>query len=457
MPAVFPEKRVLEIWQGSLQSRTDLVTEENEPIEIVYPGRLNDDRGADLRDAVIATSQGLLKGDIEIHVKSSSWWTHRHHQDPAYNRVILHVVYWNDAEKTIVLENGFKVPTLVLHNYVGAPAARGIPAAIPPMPCRNAVHRCYTSLISQLLEEAGEQRFLSVAAHFRKVIAKCGAGQALYRGIMTALGYSKNKEAMAELANRMPMARLAATALGGAPENECLAQYQARLIGMAGLLPSQRGVAFRTDYPADAWADKLENIWSTGGETAVMSADDWRFFKVRPGNYPVRRLAAMSYLLLRYRREGLPAGLQGILQTAAINDAGRSLELSLLVNPDSFWGRYLDFGQPGGGVIPALLGRERAAEIVVNVLLPFAAAAGFTDGPPELSRKALGIYREYRAPAENTLEKHMRKQLGIGRHLSNSARRQQGLIHIYKTRCSQGKCDECPLGELPDGPGFTIV
>ena len=446
MIAAWPEKRVLEIWQGSLQSRTDLVTAENEPIEIIYPGRLNDDRGADLRDAVIATAQGLQKGDIEIHVKSSSWWTHRHHRDPVYNRVILHVVYWDDAAKTIVLENGSRVPTLALHNYIGRPAERGSGSAIPSVPCRNAVHSRNITLITTILEAAGDQRFLSNSARFQEMIAQSGAGQALYRGLMTALGYSRNKEAMAELAGRLPLSRLEAAAAPGAPENECLAQYQARLIGTAGLLPSQLGVAFRMECPIEPWLEKLERTWSAYGEEPVMSADDWRFFKVRPGNYPVRRLAAMSYLLLRYRKERLLSGLKDILQETTGKTTGRSLDLALLVNPDSFWGRYVDFGTPGGGVIPALLGSERAAEIAVNVLLPFAAAGGFTDTPSSLTEKAAGIYREYRAAAENTLVKHMRKQLGIGRRLINTARRQQGLMHIYKTLCSQGKCIECPLG-----------
>jgi hypothetical protein len=321
-----------------------------------------------------------------------------------------------------------------------------MPAAIPTMPCRNTLHRRDISFIGKVLETAGDERFLSVAARFQEAIAPSGAGQALYRGIMTALGYSKNKEAMAELAGRLPLVRLETAAVAGAPESECLAQYQARLIGTAGLLPSQRRVEPCAEYPVDEWVEKLENTWAAGGEKSVMSADGWRFFKVRPGNNPVRRLAAMSYLLLRYRKDGLLAGLQGILQAAADN-AGHSLEASLLVKPDSFWGRYQDFGQPGGGVIPALLGKERAADIIINVLLPFAAAAGFIDAPPELTEKALIIYRAYRAPAENTLVTHMTRQLGIGRHVSDTARRQQGLMHIYKTRCSQGKCGECRLGE----------
>lgn len=90
------ESQVVRMWQRQLLSGEKLVTEAGESIRIVYPGRINDGRGADFRDAVIATGSGLVKGDIEVHVKSSGWLAHRHHQDTAYNRVILHVVMWQE-------------------------------------------------------------------------------------------------------------------------------------------------------------------------------------------------------------------------------------------------------------------------------------------------------------------------------------------------------------------------
>ena len=90
------ESEIIKIWQQLVSEATDtpLVTEGGEHIRIIYPGRINDDRGADFRDAVIATSRRVVKGDIEVHVKSSDWQAHRHHCDPVYNRVILHVVMW---------------------------------------------------------------------------------------------------------------------------------------------------------------------------------------------------------------------------------------------------------------------------------------------------------------------------------------------------------------------------
>ncbi|GAI06190.1 unnamed protein product, partial [marine sediment metagenome] len=52
--AKIPERQIIKIWQHQLLDGTKLTTEGGEPIKIIYPGRINDDRGADFRDAVIA-------------------------------------------------------------------------------------------------------------------------------------------------------------------------------------------------------------------------------------------------------------------------------------------------------------------------------------------------------------------------------------------------------------------
>lgn len=60
-----PESELIKVWQCQWLERGRLVTEDGEPIEVVYPGRLNDDQGADFRDAVIATRHGLIAGDVD--------------------------------------------------------------------------------------------------------------------------------------------------------------------------------------------------------------------------------------------------------------------------------------------------------------------------------------------------------------------------------------------------------
>jgi hypothetical protein len=451
MPAnALSERAVVEIWQNCLASRADLVTEEGVPIRVIYPGRLNDDRGADLLDAVIFTGQGSVRGDIEVHVKSSSWWAHQHHRDPVYNRVILHVVYWHDTETATNLQNGHKVPTLELRKFIENQINQGENPAYPSgywsLPCRSTVNRWNTSIMGGILDTAGEARFLAKAANYRAALTQTEASQVLYQGIMEALGYAKNKHQLLKLAHRMPLYRLESVASRKISDSECLAQQQALLMGTAGLLPSQRSRQYRAVTPYDAWVDKLERAWATSREMVTMSEDDWHLFKVRPSNYPARRIVAMSYLLLRYRERGILKELVNRLCQETIDMCCRRLERALQVTADGYWARYLDFGLPGRDGLPALLGGGRAADIVVNVLIPFTAAWSQLNSRQELARKALELYRHYPRLAINTVERHMRNQLGINRYLVNSAQRQQGLIHIYKTLCSQGKCDSCPIG-----------
>ena len=457
----FPESRVVEIWQNQLPGRTDLVTEEGEKLKIIHPGRINDDRGADLLDAVITTSQGLMRGDIEVHVKSSDWWAHRHHQDPIYNRVILHVVFWRDTETAINLQNGQKVPTLAVHKFIKNQADLHANSAYLSnswhMPCRNAVDRWNIGIMGELLDIAGEERFLAKAASFQTALAQTEANQALYQGIMEALGYTKNKYPLAELARRMPLHRLESVTAGKVSEAEYLAQQQALLLGTAGLLPSQRSDWHGTGKRGDEWIEKLEKVWASFCQTETMSEGDWHLFKVRPTNFPTRRIAAMSYLLLRYGERGILEGLVNKLREAPVDTGYHRLERALRVTTDGYWANHLDFGLPSRMSIPALLGEGRAADIVVNVLLPFAVAWARLNSQPELAIKAFDLYRHYPELAGNAVVRHMGNQIGINRYLVNSAQRQQGLIHIYKTLCSQGKCSDCPISQEYSRPDAVPI
>ena len=446
----FPESSIVKIWQHQLLDRTELLTEEGEPIKIVYPGRINDDRGADMLDAVVATGQGLIKGDIEIHVKSSGWRAHRHHQDPTYNRVILHVVFWRDTEVTTSLQNGGRVPTLALHKYIKSPTYQWINSAHPSgnwgIPCHKAIQRLNTGFIREFLDSAGEERFLAKAARFQADLAQMEASQSLYQEIMVALGYTKNKLPFLKLARSLPLQTLESMAQGKRADEECLAQQQALLIGTAGLLPSQRSNWQLVGKSDDEWADKLEKLWASSHQNQAMSENDWHLFKVRPNNFPTRRIAAMSYLILRYREKGILEEVIGRLMEIPAGTGHHGLEEALLVTTDGYWASHFDSGYPSRLRIPTLLGAGRAADIVVNVLLPFAYAQGILSSQPGLTKKAFELYHRYPRLAVNAVERHMRNQLGLSSDLVDSAQRQQGLIHIYRTLCSQGECHHCPLG-----------
>ncbi|MFC1908739.1 DUF2851 family protein [Chloroflexota bacterium] len=444
----FPESLVVEIWQNRLLERTDLITEDGEPVRIIYPGRVNGDQGADLLDAVVATSQGLRKGDIEVHVKSSSWWAHQHHRDPAYNRVILHVVFWNDTGEATNLQNGENSPTLALHRYFKKPA---VSSNNPVIPCFRAMERWYVGFLDEFLDCAGMERFFTKANAFQTDFAQLEPEQSLYRGIMGALGYAKNKSPFLELARRLPLQVLGPVTQGEIPEGEHLARQQALLLGTAGLLPSQHTRWQQGNIDTNGWIDKLESLWLSFHPTEAMSSDDWNFCKVRPNDFPTRRLAAMSHLLLRHKEKGILKEIVGRIREIPADKGHHELARMLLVTAVSHRAGNFGLLLPSRRTVPTLLGARRAADIIINIILPFVFSWGIFTSQAELTAKSLALYRHYPRLATNAIERHMGYQLGFNGDLVNSAQRQQGLLHIYRTLCSQGKCHCCPLGGASGG------
>lgn len=445
--ANFPEKAVAEIWQHQLTGRTDLTTEDGRPIQVVYPGMISGDRGSDFVDAVIRTGVGLIRGGIEIHVDSSGWRGHGHHKDPAYNGVVLHVVYNHDRKQSVRLQNGQVVPTLVLKRFIqGRDRAsyRGVNRTLfPAFPCRKDTAIKNGSVLREVLEAAGKERFHARITGYKTEIAQVGAAQALYAGIMESLGYAKNKEQMKTLAGLLPLARLEALINTHSEDKNCLFRLQSLLLGAAGLLPSQYRGKSSSYQSADTWLADMESYWESLGEESYLVRDEWQFFKIRPGNHPVQRLAAMGFLLFRFRKEGILSGL-----AENIPSDYRKIEESLYV-PGSWCG---DLGT-GRHYQPALLGRERAAVIAVNVLLPLAAARAKLASCQEDFRRIQEIFYRYPRLATNNLERHMKNQFRIEKGQITSAIQQQGLIQIYRNQCSRGNCPACPLNVSVAGVG----
>jgi len=454
------ESQIIKIWQHQLLEATELVTEDGEPVRIIYPGRSNDDRGADFRDAVIALGGRVIKGDIEVHIKSSGWQAHRHHRDPIYNRVILHVVMWHDAMSAIHLQNGASIPTLVLDKYTKistcqlpnsacSPAILGkkLPSSPLSLPCFKAAEGLTGDIIAEFLDKAGEERFWAKARRFQADLTQTEAKQCFYQGIMVALGYSKNKTPFLELAHRVPLQALEFMTSSEIADEECLARLQALLLGTAGLLPSGRPNYHSENKSDNAWVDKLERLWTFLNQPEVMPSGAWHLFKIRPNNFPTRRIAAMSHLVLRYREGGISDEILNMIKEIPLSGSHHILERGLTVTTRGYWATHFDFGLGSRTKKPTLLGTSRAADIVVNVILPFISAWSELNSQPELEKKALNLYRSYPRLATNAVERHMKHQLGLDSSLVNSAQRQQGLIHIYKTLCTQGKCNCCPLGK----------
>jgi len=409
-----PEKEITLRWQALVGK--EIATQDGRRLKVIYPGRANGDVGPDFRNAVIAMNESqVVKGDVEIHVRSSDWYRHGHHRNPEYDHVILHAVLWDDCNSPTLVQNGTSVPVVHLSKANLMPAGQ--------LPCVQMMSRKDGETLRKLLDAAGENRFEQKTRLFRDSLGSEEAGQVLYRAIMRALGYSRNMKPFEELANRLPIRFLQDT-----EARRSLPLKQALLLGTAGLLPSQW---LRREFSAESKIEELEHLWRSLAPREPMSAKDWHLSHIYHNNSPVRRILAQSHLLHRYRERGLVTGILEQVAGTPVTRGRCRLEDSLIIVSDNN--------------SSALLGHSKAGEIIVNAILPF--VFSWAEAFPEtgLSDKALKLYLNYPGLAENEITRHMARQLRLQDTSHFTACRQQGLIHIFKDYCCQGNCTKCPL------------
>ena len=85
------------IWKLKLFNHSSLKLLDGRSLIIKDYGTFNAiESGPDFLNATIKLEKLSWSGNIEIHLKASDWYRHKHHSDPAYNNVILHVVGENE-------------------------------------------------------------------------------------------------------------------------------------------------------------------------------------------------------------------------------------------------------------------------------------------------------------------------------------------------------------------------
>lgn len=133
-------------------------TTANEQVEIMTTGTLNYGDGPDFHLARV-TYQGITQyGDIELHLKCSDWYTHKHHLDPAYNSVILHVVLDESNAAPVLREDGTKVPTVAIGNKIPSKFLSTIRESVGQneLSCKNVIRNISPKVIEKQLEIASD-------------------------------------------------------------------------------------------------------------------------------------------------------------------------------------------------------------------------------------------------------------------------------------------------------------
>ncbi len=475
------------IWFGGHYPPDGLSTDDGRRLEVLSPGWWNVEGGPDfVRAEFVLERQGRVVGDVEVHTLASAWQAHGHHRQPEYNDVALHVALWNDRDdEGPVAEDGSRLPQLTLNRFIQQDLEElvelmGPEDEQPAEQWTQVVGRYCGQMVrsgelqpqwlGRLLDAAGDHRILGRATAFAELYENHPREQLLYERIAEALGYKNNRMPFLQLAGLLPVEFLRSIMPADAPPEQRSLVLEAALLVTGGLVAAEAPEAGEDEETA-GYRRELLAAWENLGEDvpeARLSADHWSFEGTRPVNYPSRRLAALARLCARHLPDGLFAHLRRAL--AGAESAPRQREdvamRRALLDPfleleHPYWSRRYTLGGRRLDKPRALIGRERALTIVVNVLLPMLLAHADAENDPSLAGRLRAVWQGLPRRPDNTVTRRM-EQVIFGdadqaRAVVGSARRQQGLHQLYRDCCRTDRgCERCVV-YLAHRAGETLV
>lgn len=480
------ESHLYEIWQNK-DYENNLKSISGDEIEVLEAGMQDlSESGPDFKNARIRIGNLTYVGDIEIDGDYRDWKLHGHNIDLKYTKVILHVCLLNKFKQPYVYtKDGRKVPTICLKDFVKATKLNNLPKQMPQssqgskLKCSLGVSDVQVEVKEQFLTQLGIERFKKKCNRVHKRLKELlyvnelslkepvlGYDlpsefdeqvfddksfndreiweQVFYELLFEALGYSKNKAIMTNLAQSANISFIKKIINAGDGRE----MIESSLFGIGGILPkkiSNNGDTLPA-YVAQILSnwEKIRNIY----DGKIYEETDWHFFKLRPQNFPTIRLAAGSRLLVDIvERNLIDTIVKKIREIRNLTVLINSIRSLFVIKSDGFWSQHYVFDKPAGVDIKYFVGATRADEIVVNVILPFFAVYFEIFEDEKLSNKVYKLYFMYNQKSDNKIVRDVAKNLGMTNQLKRTIL-SQGMIELFRSYCSKNKCLECSIGKI---------
>ena len=121
-----------------------------------------------------------------------------------------------------------------------------------------------------------------------------------------------------------------------------------------------------------------------------------------------------------------------------------------MLEPTGYWEKHSNFGSESRRKT-ALIGKDRALEIIINKILPAAYVWAVEAEGRLLQDTVLRLYSAgYKSKGNNIIRKvdeQIFTETQQLRHLNPTAKIEQGVIRLYKNYCADRLCDLCPILE----------
>jgi len=417
-----PEEFLHFVWQFRLFNQFELLSQSGEPIRVLEVGMPNRDAGPDFLFAKIRIGQTDWVGHVEIHVDAKDWERHGHGQDPAYNNVVLHIIWQN--EYTTNRQDGTTIPTLNIQPYVDMNLLYRYHEIIENLtwiPCEKMMSEVpemiKTNTLQRMLVERLEERCLLIEKLHLEFQGDWE--RILFILLCRSFGMKVNSEVfvnLGKMVNPMLLRKY----------REQPEKIEAILFGQSGLLPGNI---------SDEYEDRLKREYAYLKQLHQLEEIElvsWRFMRMRPYNFPTYRLAQLSALYTVY-----PSLFSVIMEVGNIAVFKENLSR---IKAAAFWETHFRFGKTSPAHNTQLT-KVFIEHIVINVFAPILFSYGKSVDRADFQERAIA-WLENCAVEDNAI---LRKFKKIGLR-AFSAAESQAALHLKKHYCDAKGCLQCMIG-----------
>lgn len=418
------ERLMQYVWQHRLWLAPDMRTVDGRVVQVIDPGLLNTNAGPDFFNAKIRIDGRTWVGNVEIHVRASDWFRHHHDSDPAYDSVILHVV---DRDDMPVRRNGSSeiIPQLVMPcapDFADRYAAM-VNHPTAELACADRLASIPSIYVDDWIAALAYERVYQKSDRVAQILARFNGDweETCYVTLARALGFGINADAFERLALSIPLRALR-------KHSDSLPAIEALLFGQAGMLdsissPSHPYIArLITDYDFYATKFGLHKPQSLG----------WKMARMRPPNFPHRRIALLAAML-----HGGFRLMTRILEASTPEEAEKIFSPAL----SGYWYDHYTFTGQSVPSAPATLSRNSVLILIINVVVPLLHAYGQATGSEVYTSRAFSLLHALKPESNSIVNLFLHAGIPCPDAFSS-----QALIQLRRAYCETRKCLYCRLG-----------
>ena len=423
------EQLIHYVWKHKLFPLTGLKTTDGQEVEVIDTGLHNHNAGPDFFNAKVKIGGTLWVGNVEIHDRASDWFLHRHDRDPNYNNVILHVAESIDVD--VKTRRGdyppqmrLQVPTAVREHYEELLTTDEYPACyrIIPSLSKLMVH----SWMSVLQTERLEQKTDAIVQRLHECEGSWEA--AYFVTLARNYGFVIKGDAFETWAKHIPLQDIA-------HHRDDIKQIEAFFLGQAGLLDIA-AIPERYQQQAlnDSYFTELKSEYQYLAHKfglQAMDANQWRFLRLRPQNFPHIRIAQLAHLYYEQR-----AGLSQLLECESVKQVRELLATQVT----HYWETHYVFGEKSAKSEKKLSAASLNLQII-NTVAPILFAYGKHKNSEKYCERAFDFLETLKAEENHIVR--MWKEVGL---MVETAGDSQALIQLKKEYCDQKDCLRCRIG-----------